>query len=239
MSARNLAADKSSFVTRASVGINGGLYFFTMDKQLAKVGVVPVVVLENAADAVPLAEALVRGGLPIVEVTLRTEAAPDAIARIAKNVPDAIIGAGTVLTPEQVALAKAAGAKFIVCPGLHEATVRAAQKAGLPVYPGVSTATEAQAAWNLGLRTLKFFPAGQAGGIPMLKALSSVFRGIQFMPTGGVSAENLPDYLALSAVVACGGSWLTPADAIAEGDFELITRLAKEAVAIASAARNK
>lgn len=209
-----------------------------MDIQLAEVGVVPVVVLENAADAVPLAKALMRGGLSIIEVTLRTEAALEGISRIAADVPDVFIGVGTALTPEQVGFAKAAGAKFIVSPGLYEPVVVAAQDAGLPVFPGIATASEAQRAWNMGLRTLKFFPAGQAGGVPMLKALGSVFRGIKFMPTGGVSAANLSDYLSLPSVAACGGSWLTPADAISKGDFGRITQLAEEAVAIVSSVRN-
>lgn len=123
-------------------------------------------------------------------------------------------------------------------PGLYEPVVAASQDAGLPVFPGIATASEAQRAWNMGLRTLKFFPAGQAGGVPMLKALGSVFRGIKFMPTGGVSAANLSDYLSLPSVAACGGSWLTPADAISKGDFGHITKLAEEAVAIVSSVRN-
>lgn len=200
-----------------------------MENLLEKIGVVPVVVLEEAEKAVAVAEALVEGGLPVVEVTLRTAAAPEAIARIAKEVPDAIIGAGTVLNAEQVSLANDAGARFIVSPGLHASVVSESQDRNLPVYPGVATASEAMAAWNLGLRTLKFFPASQAGGVPMLKALGSVYRDVRFMPTGGVSTANLADYLALPSVIACGGSWLTPAKHIDAGDFESITRLAREA----------
>lgn len=217
-------------MTGAGVDINGGMLLSRdMDDLLRQVGVVPVVVLDRVDDAVPVAEALVRGGLPVVEVTLRTAAAPDAIARIAGGVPEAVIGAGTVLNADQVTLAADAGAGFIVSPGLHETVVTESAVRQLPVFPGVATATEAQAAWNLGLRTLKFFPAGQAGGVSMLKALGSVFRDVSFMPTGGVSPANLADYLALPSVVACGGSWLTPAERIAAGDFESITRLASEA----------
>lgn len=208
-----------------------------MNEQLEKAPVVPVVVIEDASKAVPLAQALVAGGLPVIEVTMRTAAAPDAIAAIAADVPDAIIGAGTVLSAEHAETIVAAGAQFIVSPGLHDDVVSAAQRLDVPVIPGVATASETQHAWNLGLRTLKFFPAGQAGGTAMLKALSAVFRDVKFMPTGGVSAKNLSDYLALPSVLACGGSWLTPADAIESGDFDRITELAKEAVEIATASR--
>ncbi len=200
-----------------------------MDKRLARAGVVPVVVLENADDAIPVAEALCEGGLTVIEVTLRTAAAPEAIGRIAGEVPGAVIGAGTVLDAEQVGIAADAGAQFIVSPGLHEAVVDEARSRDLPVYPGIATATEAQAAWNMGLRIAKFFPASQAGGVPMLKALGSVFRDMRFMPTGGVTAANLGEYLELPSVVACGGSWLTPAEAIAAGNFDAIRKLAAEA----------
>ena len=204
---------------------------------LEKVPVVPVVVIDDAAKAVPLAQALVAGGLPVIEVTMRTTAAPEAIAAIAAEVPDALVGAGTVLSSEHAHTIVDAGAKFIVSPGLHENVVAAARQLSVPIIPGVATATEAQQAWNMGLHTLKFFPAGQAGGIPMIKALAAVFRDVKFMPTGGVSAKNLADYLEVPAVLACGGSWLTPADAIVAGDFDKITRLATEAIGIASEVR--
>ena len=204
---------------------------------LEKAPVVPVVVIDDAARAVPVAEALVNGGLPVIEVTMRTAAAAEAIAAISREVPDALVGAGTVLSSEHAHDIVAAGAKFIVSPGLHDDVVAAAQDLSVPVIPGVATATEAQYAWNLGLRILKFFPAGQAGGIPMIKALAAVFRDVKFMPTGGVSAKNLGDYLEIPAVLACGGSWLTPADAVAAGDFGRITELAAEAVAIANKVR--
>lgn len=204
-----------------------------MDNLLEKTGVVPVVVLDNPDDAVPVAEALREGGLPIIELTLRTAAAPEAMRRIAHEVSDVVIGAGTVLNAEQLGIAADAGASFIVSPGLHDSVVDEARTRNLPLYPGVATATEVQTAWNMGLKTLKFFPAGQAGGVPMLKALGSVFRDVKFMPTGGVSPANLSDYLALRSVIACGGSWLTPASAIEAKDFAAITRLAKEARALA------
>ncbi len=199
---------------------------------LEQIPVVPVVVIEDASKAVPVASALVAGGLPIIEVTMRTAAAADAIAAIRSAVPEAIIGAGTVLSGEQVHAIVKAGARFIVSPGLHHDVVGAANDLSVPVIPGIATATEAQQAWNLGLQILKFFPAGQAGGPAMIKALASVFRDVVFMPTGGVSTANLRDYLQMPAVLACGGSWLTPADVIENGDYDRITELAAEAVAI-------
>ena len=208
-----------------------------MRNLLEKSPVVPVVVIDDASKAAPLATALVAGGLPVIEVTMRTAAAADAIAAIAAEVPEAFVGAGTVLSGEQARTIVSAGAKFIVSPGLHDDVVAAANEMSIPVVPGVATATEAQHAWNLGLRVLKFFPAGQAGGIAMIKALAAVFRDVEFMPTGGVSAKNLREYLQVPAIVACGGSWLTPADAIESGDYGRITELAAEAVAIAKEVR--
>ena len=208
-----------------------------MREILEKSPVVPVVVIEDAVKAVPLARALVEGGLTVIEVTLRTAAAPDAIAAIAAEVPDALVGAGTVLSGEQARSVASAGARFIVSPGVNDDVVAAANEVSVPVIPGVATATEAQHAWNLGLRLLKFFPASQAGGTDMIKALSSVFRDCEFMPTGGVTPQNLREYLAIPAVLACGGSWLTPPDAIDDGDFQRITELAAEAVAVAADAK--
>ena len=199
--------------------------------------VVPVVVIDDAEKAVPVAKALVAGGLPVIEVTMRTAAAPEAIAAIAEQVPEAFVGAGTVLSSDQATQIVAAGAKFIVSPGLHTDVVATANKLDVPIIPGVATATELQQAWNLGLRILKFFPAEQAGGVAMIKSLASVFRDVVFMPTGGVSPANLHTYLEVPAVLACGGSWLTPAAAIADGDFERITTLASEALAIARKVR--
>ena len=208
-----------------------------MRELLEKVPVVPVVVIDDASKAIPIAQALIAGGLPIIEITMRTAAASDAISAITADVPGAFVGAGTVLSGEQAHEIVSAGAKFIVSPGLHDDVVNAANDLSVPIIPGIVTATEAQHAWNLGLRILKFFPAGQAGGIGMIKALAAVFRDVVFMPTGGVSANNLRDYLELPAVLACGGSWLTPSDAVKSGNFDRITELATEAVAIAKEVR--
>jgi 2-dehydro-3-deoxyphosphogluconate aldolase/(4S)-4-hydroxy-2-oxoglutarate aldolase len=208
-----------------------------IEARLRATPVVPLIQADDESVAVATARALVEGGLTVLEVVLRTAVALDCLRAIGREVPDAIVGAGTVLSAEHARSAAAAGARFIVSPGLHEDVVRAAREAGLPVFPGTATATEVQRAWNMGLRLLKFFPAGQAGGVPMIKALSSVFRDVRFMPTGGISASNLADYLAVPAVVACGGSWLTPQEAIAAGDYAAVTELAKGAVAIANTAR--
>lgn len=208
-----------------------------MNELLEEIGVVPVIVIEKADHAVALAQALVEGGLPIIEVTLRSQSAPEAIELIAKQVPEAVIGAGTVLNVEQFKVAHNAGAQFVVSPGLNRPVVEAAQSHNLPVFPGIATATELQSALNMGLRTVKFFPAELAGGVAMLKALGSVFRDMKFMPTGGVTPGNLRDYLSLPAVSACGGSWLAPSDLIAVQDFAGIARLASEAKAIATNAR--
>jgi 2-dehydro-3-deoxyphosphogluconate aldolase/(4S)-4-hydroxy-2-oxoglutarate aldolase len=208
-----------------------------MKRILEQALVVPVVVIDDARKAVPVARALYAGGLSVIEVTLRTAAAHDAIAAIAENVPEVVIGAGTVLSSDQAKLIVSAGASFMVSPGLHDDVVAAGDALAVPVIPGVATATEAQRAWNMGLRILKFFPAGLAGGLPMIKALSAVFGGVQFMPTGGVSTSNLGEYLAAKSVIACGGSWLTPADAIEMQDYERITALALEASEIARRVR--
>ena len=206
---------------------------------LQRTPVIPVVVIEDASHAVPVARALVAGGLPIVEITLRTSAAIEAIGAVAAGVPEAHVGAGTVLSEEQARTAVSAGARFIVSPGLHDGVVSAAGELSVPVMPGVTTPSEVQRAWNLGLRVLKYFPASLAGGIPMLKALGAVFRDVRFIPTGGISAGNLRDYLDVPPVIACGGSWLTPSGAIAEGNYAEITRLAAEAVAIAARAEGQ
>jgi 2-dehydro-3-deoxyphosphogluconate aldolase/(4S)-4-hydroxy-2-oxoglutarate aldolase len=209
----------------------------TFDAAVRAVPVIPVIVLQRVEDAVPVAEALIAGGIPIFEVTLRTAAALPAIAELAKRFPGALTGAGTVLDQSQCERAIAAGASFIVSPGWDDGVVDTAQGAGLPVVPGVATASEVQRARNRGLRVLKLFPAGIAGGVPMLKALSGVYQDVKFVPTGGVSAQNLADYLALPNVAAVGGSWLTPKQAVAEGRFEEITRLAREARQIATEVR--
>jgi 2-dehydro-3-deoxyphosphogluconate aldolase/(4S)-4-hydroxy-2-oxoglutarate aldolase len=199
--------------------------------------VVPLVQADDPAVAVATSRALAEGGLQVAEVVFRTDRALECLQAVADEVPEMIAGAGTVLSAEQAQAAISNGAKFIVSPGLDDGVVGVAREHAVPVYPGTMTPSEVQHAYNLGLDTVKFFPASIAGGVPALKALASVFRSMKFMPTGGVSAANLADFLAVPAVLACGGSWLTPADAIAAGNYEKITELAAEAVAIARAAR--
>lgn len=204
---------------------------------LKTVPVIPVIVLQRAEDGVPVAEALIEGGIPIFEFTLRTEAALPAIAEIAKRFPEAQTGAGTVLSKARARQALDAGAQYIVSPGWDGGVVKTAKKAGVPVIPGVATPGEVQRAMRKGLRVLKLFPAGIAGGVPMLKALASVYADVSFVPTGGVSAGNLAEYLAVPNVAAVGGSWLVPKAAVAEGRFEEITKLAIEAREIAADVR--
>jgi 2-dehydro-3-deoxyphosphogluconate aldolase/(4S)-4-hydroxy-2-oxoglutarate aldolase len=199
--------------------------------------VVPLVQADDPAIAVATSRALAAGGLQVAEVVFRTDRALECLQAVADDVPEMIAGAGTVLSAEQARAAIDNGARFIVSPGLDDGVVAVAKDHGVPVYPGTMTPSEVQHAFNLGLDTVKFFPASIAGGVPALKALASVFRTMKFMPTGGVSPGNLADFLAVPAVLACGGSWLTPADAIKAGDYEKITELAAEAVAIARAAR--
>ena len=208
-----------------------------LQQRFAESPVVPLVQARDPEVAVQTANALAAGGITIVEVVFRTAEALQCLTAVARKCEDIIVGAGTVLDVTQAEAAIEAGARFIVSPGLDEAVVKLAIAKKVDVFPGVSTATEALRAWNLGLRTVKFFPAGLAGGPAMIKALGSVFSTMQFMPTGGVSAANLADYLALPSVIACGGSWLTPKDSIVAGDFEKITNLAIEALEIASGIR--
>lgn len=206
-------------------------------ERLRHTPVVPLVQADDPDVALKTVAALQAGGLDIVEVVLRTDAAMDCLEAIAKKAPNAIVGAGTVLSVEQAEETVRRGAKFIVSPGLNDDVVKFCQAQKLDVFPGTVTPSEVQRAWNLGLRTVKFFPAGLSGGVPMLKALSSVFRGMRFMPTGGVSAANLKDFLGVSSVVACGGSWLTPQSEIDAGNFSAVTKLAEEAVALAREVR--
>ena len=204
---------------------------------LAKNPVVPLVQADDPVIAVETSRALAAGGLRVAEVVFRTDRALECLQAVADDVPEMIAGAGTVLSAEQANAALDHGAKFIVSPGLDDGVVSVAKERGVPIYPGTMTPSEVQRAFNLGLDTVKFFPASIAGGVPALKALASVFRTMKFMPTGGVSPGNLADFLAIPAVLACGGSWLTPKDAIASGDFDAITALAAEAVEIARNAR--
>ncbi|HEY3436264.1 MAG TPA: bifunctional 4-hydroxy-2-oxoglutarate aldolase/2-dehydro-3-deoxy-phosphogluconate aldolase [Actinotalea sp.] len=194
---------------------------------------VPVVVLDDAADADGLAGALVAGGLPVAEVTFRTAAAEESIRVMAAR-GDILVGAGTVLTVAQVDKAVAAGAGYVVSPGLSRAVVERCQEHGVLALPGAVTATEIQAALELGLTTVKFFPAGTSGGAPAIAALAAPFGGVSFVPTGGVGPKNLHEYLAIPAVAAVGGSWMVPRDLVRAGDFAGIARLAAEAVALAA-----
>jgi len=199
---------------------------------LGEFGVIPVVAIEDAQDAVPLGQALIDGGLPCAEITFRTAAAAQAITALAQNLPQLLVGAGTVLNVEQANQAVEAGAKFIVSPGFDPFVVDWCIENEVPVMPGVATPTEISMALNRELNILKFFPAEVAGGIRALKAISGPFVGVKFVPTGGINPENLPAYLGLPAVHACGGSWLVKRNLISAGKFDEITRLTKEAVEI-------
>lgn len=194
---------------------------------------VPVVTIDDLADAVPLAKALVAGGLPVAEVTFRTSIAADAIRAIADTglteTAGLLLGAGTVLTPDQVDAAVAAGAGFVISPGLDRSVVERCREHGVPVLPGMVTPTEVQAALALGLEAVKFFPAGPFGGAATVKALSAPFPQLQFIPTGGIDGQTAGDYLAIPAVVAVGGSWMLPQDAIRAGDFAAVERAVRAA----------
>jgi len=208
-----------------------------INKLLEKAPVVPLVQTNDSKVAVETSRALAKGGLPVVEVVLRTDKALQCLQAITDELPEVIAGAGTVLNAAQAETVLASGAKFIVSPGLDDGVVAVAKAHDVPIYPGIMTPSELQRAFNLGLKTVKFFPASIAGGVPALKALSSVFRTMRFMPTGGVSPDNLADFLAIPAVLACGGSWLTPKDVIDAGNYAEVTRLAATALAIAKKAR--
>jgi 2-dehydro-3-deoxyphosphogluconate aldolase/(4S)-4-hydroxy-2-oxoglutarate aldolase len=194
--------------------------------------VIPVIVLDRVGDAVPLARALVAGGVRVLEVTLRTPAALACIEAIARAVPEAIVGAGTLRSAADARAARDAGSAFGVSPGYTKALGAACRDSGLPLLPGVATASEVMAAQADGIDFLKFFPATAAGGLPMLKALAGPFPDVVFCPTGGITLESAPQFLALPNVKVCGGSWLTPAAVVAAGDWDRITRLAREAAAL-------
>ncbi|KQT54656.1 keto-deoxy-phosphogluconate aldolase [Aureimonas sp. Leaf454] len=197
--------------------------------------VMPVVAVDSASEAVSLARALAKGGLKAIEITLRTPSALEAIRAVASEVPETIVGAGTVLNPRQFEQALEAGSKFVVSPGTTVELLDAAKDAPVPLLPGAATPSELMAMLEEGYSVLKFFPAEQLGGIAYLKALAPVFPGIIFCPTGGVSMANVRDYLALPNIVCVGGSWVAPKAAVAAGNFDEITRLAAEAVALRSA----
>lgn len=205
--------------------------------RLARAGVVPVVVLEHAKDAVPTARAMVAGGIDVMEITFRTAAAADSIRAVSENCPEMLVGAGTVITLEQCKKAVASGAKFIVAPGFDEEVVRWCVENHVPVTPGCVTPTEIMAAMKLGIQIIKFFPAGVYGGLSAMKALSGPFGGIKFIPTGGVNAQNLAEYLAAPFIHAVGGSWVCPKADISAGNFEKITALCREAHATVTEAR--
>lgn len=207
-------------------------------EQLADPGpVIPVIVIERLADAVPLARALLEGGVRVLEVTLRTPVALAAIEAIARALPDAIVGAGTVRSEVDARAARQAGATFAVSPGFAAPLSAACRALDLPLLPGVATASEVMAASAAGHRVCKFFPAGAAGGLPMLKAWAGPFADVAFCPTGGIDARSAGDYLALANVRVVGGSWLTPADAVAAGDWSRIAGLARDAAALPRAHR--
>ena len=206
-----------------------------MSELLQKVqdmGVVPVVVLNDAKDAAPLAKALCEGGLPCAEVTFRTDAAEESIRIMAEQFPEMLLGAGTVLTTEQVDRAVAAGAKFIVSPGFDPEIVDYCIEKGILILPGCITPSEVAQAVKRGLSVVKFFPAEQFGGVATIKALAAPYTNVRFMPTGGISAKNLPDYLGFKKIVACGGSWMVKGDMITAGEFDKIKEMTAEAVAL-------
>ncbi|MCI6188305.1 MAG: bifunctional 4-hydroxy-2-oxoglutarate aldolase/2-dehydro-3-deoxy-phosphogluconate aldolase [Treponema sp.] len=197
--------------------------------KIGQMGIVPVVVLNDVKNAVPLAQSLINGGLPCAEVTFRTEAAQQSIAEISKNFPQMFVGAGTVLTTEQVDRAVDAGAKFIVSPGFNPKVVEYCIKKGYPVTPGIMTPTELEMALEFGLDVVKFFPAENAGGLKMIKAMAAPYTKMKFMPTGGINPQNVREYLQCDKILACGGSWMVKGDLINSGNFAEIEKLTKEA----------
>jgi 2-dehydro-3-deoxyphosphogluconate aldolase/(4S)-4-hydroxy-2-oxoglutarate aldolase len=209
--------------------------------RVAQLGVVPVIAIENPEAAIPLADALIAGGLPVVEITFRTTAAAEVIRKIVKERPQLIVGAGTVLNGATIEAAKASGAAFAVAPGLNPQTVKHAQAAGLPFMPGVATPSEIELGLSLGCKFLKFFPAEANGGVGMLEALSAPYKhiGVRFMPTGGVNTTNLESYLKLDTVAAVGGTWIAKKEDLAGGKWDEIRNRCKAALEIVAKARGK
>ena len=205
--------------------------------QIEKTGVIPVVVINDVEDAEPLAQALCEGGLPCAEVTFRTAAAEESIRKMTDIYPNMLIGAGTVLTTEQVDRAVVAGAKFIVSPGFDPEVVDYCILKQIPVFPGCITPSEVAQAVKRGLKVVKFFPAAQFGGVSTIQALAAPYVGLKFMPTGGVNAKNLADYLQCKSIIACGGSWMVKSDLIKAGEFEKIKDMTKEAVCLVNEIR--
>ena len=206
-------------------------------EKIQKIGIVPVVVLNDAKDAEPLAKALCAGGLPCAEVTFRTAAAAESIKIMSTKFPEMLVGAGTVLTTEQVDRAVEAGAKFIVSPGLNPKIVKYCQEKGVPITPGTANPSDIEAALELGLEVVKFFPAEPAGGVAMIKAMAAPYNQLRFMPTGGIGTQNLKDYLGFDKIICCGGSWMVKVDLIKNGEFEKICNLTKEAKELAKSIR--
>lgn len=208
-------------------------------ERVGEFGLVPVVKIDDSGQAVALADALIEGGLPVAEITFRTDAASSAISAIAEARPNMLIGAGTVSNVENAKRAIDAGAKFLVAPGLNPAVVEYALAASVPILPGVCTPTDVETALALGLEAVKFFPAEAFGGLATLKAMSAPYTMMRWVPTGGINASNLTDYLTFAPVLACGGSWMVASALIAEGDFDTIVGLTQNAVQIVQSARNK
>ena len=205
----------------------------SIEERFAELKVVPVVVLNNVKDAAPLAKALVEGGLPCAEVTFRTEAAAESLRIMTEAYPDMLVGAGTVLTTEQVDRAVEAGAKFIVSPGFDPEIVDYCIEKNIPVFPGCISPSEVAQAVKRGLKVVKFFPAEQAGGLTMIKAMAAPYNMLKFMPTGGINTKNLKEYLACDKILCCGGSWMVKGDMVEAGEFEKIKKLTEEARALA------
>ncbi len=203
-----------------------------MIEQLSLAGLVPVIKVEDAADAVPLCKALSDGGLPVAEITFRSDAAEEAIRRVHAELPEVILGAGTVLTREQVDRAVNAGATYIVSPGLNADIVKYCQEKEVPIVPGCANPSDIEVALSLGLKTVKFFPAEALGGLPLIKAMAAPYGNVTFLPTGGVNEKNLNEYLSFSKVVACGGSWMVPSDAVNAKDWKRIENLTRSAVTL-------
>ena len=201
-----------------------------MLEKLSLAGIVPVIKVEDAADAVPLCKALADGGLPVAEITFRSDAAEEAIRRVHEELPEVILGAGTVLTKDQVDRAVNAGATYIVSPGLNPEIVKYCHEKDVPIVPGCGNPSDIEVALSLGLKTVKFFPAEPLGGLKMIKAMAAPYGAVTFLPTGGVNENNLNDYLAFNKIVACGGSWMVPGDAVAEKNWQRIEDLTRSAV---------
>jgi 2-dehydro-3-deoxyphosphogluconate aldolase / (4S)-4-hydroxy-2-oxoglutarate aldolase len=205
-------------------------------QRIEAIRLVPVIKIENVADAIPLGEALLAGGLPVAEVTFRTEAAEEAIRTLYNTYSELLVGAGTVLSIDQVKRAVDAGAKFIVSPGFNPTVVEYCVGEGIPVTPGINNPTGIEMGLELGLSVLKFFPAEASGGLTLLKAMSAPYANVRFMPTGGITTQNLQTYLGFDRVLACGGSWMVKTDLIANGEFDQISALCREAVSLAGVA---